>query len=136
MSAAEDLSPIMSPEAASHIHGLAEGAPVMTLSEERFRSTFIQDGSRDMQDFVISALVPEPTAPFLEKAASEDFFTSDTPVSYVMCEQDIIFDDAALWQRFVNRLKNPTVHKIDSGHELMFTQPYACAKTLSEIAQL
>jgi pimeloyl-ACP methyl ester carboxylesterase len=136
MSPAEDLTPIMSPEAASHIHGLAEGSPVMTLSEERFRTTFIQDGSRDLQDFVISALVPEPTSPFLEKANSADFFRSDTPVSYVMCERDIIFDDAALWQRFVNRLQNPTVYRIDSGHEVMFTHPYACAKTLSEIARL
>jgi pimeloyl-ACP methyl ester carboxylesterase len=135
-SPADDLGPIMSAEAAGHIHGLAEGAPVITLSEERFRSAFIQDGSRDLQDFVIAALVPEPSAPFLERAALKDFYASAVPVSYVLCEQDIIFDDVKVWERFAGRFKNPTIHRINSGHEVMFTQPLACAKTLAEIARI
>jgi pimeloyl-ACP methyl ester carboxylesterase len=135
-SPADDLGPIMSAEAASHIHGLAEGAPIITLSEERFRSSFIQDGSRDLQDFVIAALVPEPSAPFLERAPLKDFYASAVPVSYVLCEQDIIFDDVKVWERFAARFKNPAIHRIDSGHEVMFTQPFACAKTLAEIARI
>jgi pimeloyl-ACP methyl ester carboxylesterase len=120
ISAAEDLGPLMSPEAASHLHGLAEGSPVITLSEERFRSAFIQDGSRGLQDFVISALVPEPS----------------TPVSYIVCERDLVLDDPRHWENFGKRLKNPTFHRINAGHEVMFTQPYACAKTLAEIARI
>jgi pimeloyl-ACP methyl ester carboxylesterase len=134
-SPADDLGPIISPEAASHMHGMAEGAPVITLSEERFRSNFIQDGSRDLQDFVIAALVPEPSAPFLERAPLREFYESAVPVSYVLCEQDIIFDDVKVWERFVGRFKNPTIHRINSGHEVMFTQPFACAKTLAATAR-
>ena len=136
LSPAENLAPVMSPEAASHMHGLAEGESVTTLSPERFRNAFIQDGSRDLQDFVISALVPEPSAPLLETVSLEDFYTSAMPVSYILCQQDIIFDNAQLWLRFVERLKNPAIHRIDSGHEVMFTQPYPCAKTLAETARI
>jgi pimeloyl-ACP methyl ester carboxylesterase len=135
-SVAGDVAPLTSPEAASHMHGLAEGAPLVTLSEERFRSAFIQDGSRGLQDFVISALVPEPSAPIIEKASLRDFYASSTPVSYVVCEQDLVLDDPRHWEGFGRRLRNPTFHRINSGHEVMFTQPYACAKTLAEISRL
>ncbi|HEX4210323.1 MAG TPA: hypothetical protein VHY56_08020, partial [Candidatus Binataceae bacterium] len=133
-SPADDVASILTPAAAGHMHGLAEGAPSITLAEERFRSAFIQDASRDLQDFVIAALVPEPSAPFSERAPLEDFYSSAVPVSYVLCERDLVFDDAKLWHRFVERLNNPTVHRINSGHEVMFTQPLACAKTLARIA--
>ncbi|HEX4209672.1 MAG TPA: alpha/beta fold hydrolase [Candidatus Binataceae bacterium] len=133
-SPADDVASILTPAAAGHMHGLAEGAPSITLAEERFRSAFIQDGSRDLQDFVIAALVPEPSAPFSERAPSKDFYSSAVPVSYVLCEQDLVFDDAKLWHRFIERLNHPTVHRINSGHEVMFTQPLACAKTLARIA--
>ena len=134
-SPAEDAAAIMSAEAASHIHGLAEGAAVITITDARFRSHFIQDGARDLQDFVMAALVPEPAAPFQERSSLKDFYASAVPVSFVLCEQDIVFDDAKVWLRFVERLRNPTVHRINSGHEVMFTQPLACAKTLAVIAR-
>ena len=130
-----DMGPLMPPEMAAHMHGLAEGASAFTLSAERFRSHFIQDGSRDLQDYVLSALVPEPTAPANERTSLAEFYKSHVPTSYVFCEDDIIFDDPKKWQTFAGKLRNPTVCSITSGHELMFTRPAETARALADLAR-
>lgn len=120
----------------SDIRGLAEGAPAVTLTPERFRSAFIQDGSRDLQDFVYAALVPEPSAPMQEPVRMKEFHRLDLPVSYVICENDLVFDDPAVWHPgFSRRLKNPTTRSIKAGHELMFTKPIECARALIDLAR-
>ncbi|MGH7934953.1 MAG: alpha/beta fold hydrolase [Candidatus Binataceae bacterium] len=120
----------------SEIRGLAEGAPAFTMAPERFRSAFIQDGSRDLQDFVYAGLVPEPAAPMREPMRMKEFHQLNLPTSYLICEDDLVFDDPRIWHPgFSNRLKNPTTRSIKSGHELMFTKPVECARALIDLAR-
>jgi pimeloyl-ACP methyl ester carboxylesterase len=134
-SAFEDMGPLMPASAQAHIHGLAEGAAAFTLSAERFRAAFLQDGSAGLQDFVLSALVPEPSAPANEKAPLRDFHRSHIPTGYLFCENDMVFDDPAKWRVFASKLRNPATRSIKSGHELMFTHPVETARALAELAR-
>ena len=133
-SAADAIAPLHPPQAAKHFNGLAEGASAFTLTPQRFRSAFMQDGSRDLQDYVLAALVPEPTTPFTERASLKEFYRLDLPTSFIICEDDIVFDSPESWQVFVKRLRNPTTRTIKSGHEVMFTRPIECAQSLAELA--
>ncbi len=134
-SAFEDMGPLMSETAAAHIRGLAEGESAFTLTAERFRAAFIQDGARGLQDFVLSALVPEPSAPAAEKALLRDFYGAKIPTGYLFCENDLVFDDPAKWRVFAGKLKNPVTRSIPAGHELMFTHPLETARALGELAR-
>jgi pimeloyl-ACP methyl ester carboxylesterase len=132
---ADELAPLMAAHA-DDVHGLAEGAPAFTLALERFRTGFMQDGSSDLQDFVYSALVPEPTAPLLEPVAMKRFHESGIPSSYLVCEDDVLFDDPKVWHPgFSRHLKNATTRSIKAGHEVMFTKPVECARALIELAR-
>jgi len=132
----EDLTPVMRPEAAPHLIGLAQGEPSYTLSVERFRANFIQDGSRDLQDFVYAALVPEVSRTAIEPVSMKEFHRLDLPTGYVACEDDLVFDDPAAWHpRYSSRLRNPLIHTIKSGHEVMFTHPVECAGALTAMAR-
>ncbi|HEY6394828.1 MAG TPA: alpha/beta fold hydrolase [Candidatus Binataceae bacterium] len=102
-----------------------------------FRKYFIQDASRDLQDFVLSALQPQPMAPANEPVSMKEFYTCGVPQSYIICEDDISPNGArGNWHpHFTNRLKNPTTRTIRSGHEVMFTKPAECAQALYELAR-
>ncbi|MGH7985106.1 MAG: alpha/beta fold hydrolase [Candidatus Binataceae bacterium] len=132
---AEELAPLMAAHAEA-THGLAEGNPDLILTAERFRAAFIQDGTRDLQDFVYSALTPEPTAPLLEPVRMNRFYELDIPSSYLVCENDLVFDDPRVWHPgFSRHLKNATTRSIKSSHEVMFTKPVECARALIELAR-
>ncbi len=134
-SAFEDMGSLMPESAAAQMRGIAEGAPAFTLAPERFRAAFIQDGAPGLQDFVLSALVPEPTAPAAEKASLKDFYRSQTPTGYLFCENDMVFDDPAKWRVLAGKLRNPATRSIKAGHELMFTHPLETARALGELAR-
>jgi pimeloyl-ACP methyl ester carboxylesterase len=111
------------------------GEHASMLPAEPFRKYFIQDASRDLQDFVISALVPEPTVT-LGASATRNFRKLDLPTSYIICEDDLCLGDPKLWHPgFSGRLKNPTMRSIKCSHEVMFTRPVECARALSELAR-
>src|SRR5205807_5971180 len=96
----------------------------MEMFASRFREAFIQDASRDLQDFVLSAMVPQPLAPLSDPVPMKVFYRLDLPTSYVICEDDISRGPDSNWHpHFSSRLKNPTTRSIKSGHEVMFTAP-------------
>jgi len=106
------------------------------VMEPRFRAAFIQDASKDLQDFVISALTPQPIAPLADPVPMKEFYQLDIPTSYVICEGDISMMPNFMWHpHFTSRLKNPTTRSIKSGHEVMFTKPVECAGALRELAR-
>jgi pimeloyl-ACP methyl ester carboxylesterase len=109
--------------------------PSAPVDEQAFRTAYIQDGARDLQDFVLSALVPEPVAPMLEPVSMKDFYTCGVPQSYVVCENDIARAPGHWHPHYSSRLANPTLRFIKSGHEVMFTAPEECARALHELAQ-
>jgi|SRR5579875_1256851 len=135
----ERLADFIAPERAGMIdEALARPDRCMPVSEafaERFRATFIQDASRDLQDFVLAALNPQPVAPYLDRIANAPFFKLDLPTSYVYLEDDLVMPPGRFHPFFTGRLKQPSMRTIKCGHEAMFTQPLALARALEELAR-
>ena len=103
---------------------------------EAFRNFFMQDGKKELQDWVLSTLCPQPVQPFLDPVDMQSFFATGVPQSFLVCEQDLSPDGHPQWHpTYSGRLKNPSIRKIKSGHEVMFTQPKACADALYEFAR-
>ncbi len=109
--------------------------PSASFDEEQFRTAYVQDGSPALQDFILSALVPEPIAPMLEPVPMKNFYTAGVPQSYLFCEDDISSGGLPHWREMAGRLVNPSTRSVKSGHEIMFTKPVECARALHELAQ-
>jgi pimeloyl-ACP methyl ester carboxylesterase len=109
--------------------------PSVSFDEAQFRAAYVQDGSPALQDFILSALVPEPVAPMLEPISMKNFYSVGVPQSYLFCEDDLSNGGPPHWHEMAGRLVNPTTRSVKSGHEIMFTKPIECARALHELAQ-
>ena len=104
--------------------------------EENFRKFFFQDASREVQNWVMGALCPQPLRPLIEPVAMKAFHASGVPQSYLVCEDDIAPAGAGHFHdQYLPRLTTPSIRRVKSGHEVMFTQPRACADALYEFAR-
>jgi pimeloyl-ACP methyl ester carboxylesterase len=135
----ERLADFIARERAGMIdEALARPDRCMPLSDafaERFRATFIQDASRDLQDFVLAALNPQPVAPYLDRIANAPFFKLDLPTGYVFLEDDLVMPPGRFHPFFSGRLDRPALRTIKCGHEAMFTRPRELAQALDELAR-
>lgn len=109
--------------------------PSAPVDEQMFRTAYIQDATRELQDFVLAALTAEPVAPMLEPITMKDFYTCGVPQSFLVCENDISRGPGHWHPNFSSRLANPTMRFVKAGHEIMFTAPVECARALHELAQ-
>jgi len=134
-SVGDDIAAHMTPEIAAALEQIDGGISSM-MPPDYFRSNFIQDASRDLQDFVLAALVPEAMLPAGEPVPMKEFHKLGLPVSYVACEDDLVFGDPKKWHPGQSsRLRNPTIRSIKASHELMFTRPLECARALVDLAR-
>ena len=136
-SLADEFPRLVTPAMAGGMQQIDGGVSSM-MNAEYFRSAFIQDASRDLQDFVFAALVPEAMLPMADRVPMKEFHALDIPTSYVICEDDRVLGDPAAWHPgFSGRLSSPTTKSLKHcGHELMFTQPIATAHALIELANV
>jgi len=102
---------------------------------ERFRRYQLPDASRDLQDFVIAAIVPDQMAVLAEPTPMKDFYALDIPTSVVILEDDLAIDPLRFHPLFTERLRNPTIRSIKSGHGVMFTKPAELASAVVELAE-
>jgi pimeloyl-ACP methyl ester carboxylesterase len=98
------------------------------------RARSLQDASRDLQDFVIAALVQEQLKVMDEPVPMKEFYRLDLPTSVIVLEDDLAIDPMRFHPFFTRRLRNPTIRSIKSGHAVMFTKPVQCAQALHELA--
>jgi pimeloyl-ACP methyl ester carboxylesterase len=132
---AEDMARLMTPATVAAMQQL-DGGISATITAGHFREYFIQDASRDLQDFVYAALVPEAMLPMNDRVPMKDFHGLGLPVSYVICEDDLVFGDPRVWHPGMSgRLRNATRRSLKGGHELMLTQPVATAHVLVELVR-
>jgi pimeloyl-ACP methyl ester carboxylesterase len=101
---------------------------------ERFRRHQMQDAPRDLQDFVIAGIVRDQMAVLAEPTPMKDFHALDLPTSVVILEDDLAIDPLRFHPLFTDRLRNPTIRSIKSGHGVMFTKPLELAQALVELA--
>lgn len=133
-SLADEFPRLVTPEMAAAMQQV-DGGVSSLMDAEYFRRAFIQDGSRDLQDFVFAALVPEAMQPMADAAPMKQFRALNIPTSYIACEDDLVLGDPAAWHPgFSGRLHRPTIKSLKCGHELMFTQPVATARALIELS--
>ena len=134
-SLADEFPRLIGPAIAAAMQPLDGGLSSM-MEGRYFRSNFIQDASRDLQDYVAAALVPEAMLPMNDPVPMKEFHALGLPTSYVICEDDLVFGDPKIWHPgFSGRLRNPTTRSLKCGHELMFTQPVATAHALADLAR-
>jgi pimeloyl-ACP methyl ester carboxylesterase len=110
--------------------GLRQGE---VRSRERFRRHQLNDASRDLQDFVMAAIVPDQMAVLSEPVPMKDFYALDLPTSVIVLEDDIAIHPLRFHPMFTERLRNPTIRSIKSGHGVMFTKPVECARAIVEL---
>jgi pimeloyl-ACP methyl ester carboxylesterase len=102
---------------------------------ERFRRHQLNGASRDLQDFVISAIVPDQMAVLSEPVPMKEFYALDPPTSVIILEDDLAIDPLRFHPLFTDRLRNPTIRSIKAGHGVMFTHPAQCARAIVELAE-
>jgi pimeloyl-ACP methyl ester carboxylesterase len=134
-SLADEFPRLLTPAFANAMRQI-DGGVSTTMDSDYFRSNFIQDASRDLQDFVYAALVPEAMPPMNDPVPMREFHALGLPTSYVICEDDLVWGDPKVWHPgFSSRLLNPTTRSLTGGHELMFTKPVTTAHALVELAR-
>ncbi len=102
---------------------------------ERFRRHQLNGASRDLQDFVIAAIVPDQMAVLSEPTPMKEFYALDPPTSVVILEDDLAIDPLRFHPLFTDRLRNPTTRSIKAGHGVMFTNPLELAQALVELTE-
>ena len=102
---------------------------------DRFRRHQLHDASRDLQDFVIAAIVPDQMSVLSEPVAMKDFYALDPLTSVIVLEDDLAIDPLRFHPLFTDRLSNPTIRSIKSGHGVMFTKPVECARAIVELTE-
>jgi len=102
---------------------------------ERFRRQQLNDASRDLQDFVMAAIVPDQMAVLSEPVPMKEFHALDLPTSVIVLEDDIAIHPLRFHPLFTERLRNPTMRYIKSGHGVMFTKPVECARAIVELTE-
>ncbi len=116
--------------------GVKTGPYSVMVRPEDFPKYYIQDGSPGLANFVLAALVPQPTRVITEPSPFTGFRKLGIPTGYLICEDDLAMGHPGVWHpEFSGRLERPVTRSIRSGHELMFTHPIETARALSEIAR-
>lgn len=105
------------------------------LPEEVARKMFCSDMNEEQARFVLDRLVPEAWGPMLEPTRLAGL-SHGVPSTYVRLLQDVTVTPD-LQDRMIATLRGCgpcDVVEIDSGHNVMVSQPEALARVLNEIA--
>ena len=79
-------------------------------------------------------LTPTPYHPYVQKVDLKKFYALELPMSYIFCKQDKALPDGWWHPKMSSRLKNHTYAEIDTCHEVMFSEPEACAEKIIQMA--
>ena len=120
------------------INSFPERSSQLRVMGHDFYAGLMNDVPEAMQAWIEASLSPQPLGPLVDPVPMKAFHESGVPTAYVVCENDQTpIDGGVGWHpHFSSRLKNPVLKFINCGHEVMFTQPAACARALHELAEL
>jgi len=110
--------------------------PVEAMGPD-FYAGLMNDVPAEMRRWIDAALCPQPTGPMMASIPMKAFHESGVATAYLVCEDDATpVPNVPGWHpHFSSRLRNPALKFIKCGHEVMFTQPAACAQALYELAR-
>ncbi len=114
---------------------LAAESPDNTVMfpEDVFLEFFANGMDVDKAKAAYRKLTPTPYHPYIQKVDLKKFYGMDLPMSYVFCKQDKALPDGWWHPKMSSRI-NHTYAEIDTCHEVMFSEPEACAEAILRMA--
>jgi len=122
---------IVPPEVAQGMTQAAEASmdkcvPVM---EDFVRNTLMSDASAEIQDQLISRLVPQPIALFTTPVNLDGFDTGNFKKTVLFCKNDVSLPEGA-YLGMAQGLGEHDIIELDLGHEGLFTHPEEMAEAI------
>ncbi len=123
-----DLVP---PEASEGMTAAAKASPdnCVPIIEDFVRNQLMGDETVEMQDALISRLVPQPIAIFTTPVNTQDFENLTIPMSVVFCKDDASLPPGA-YLGMAQGLGDYKLIEVAGSHEALFTNPGAVAEGL------
>ena len=115
---------------------LAAASPDNTVMfpEDVFLEFFANGMDVEKAKAAYKKLTPTPYHPYVQKVDLKKFYALELPMSYIFCKQDKALPDGWWHPKMSSRLKNHAYAEIDTCHEVMFSEPEACAEEIIRIA--
>ena len=106
----------------------------VTVPFEVWCETFINDADPELAKTAYAQLAPEGYAQMLEPVDMKRFYTLDTPRSYILATEDIVFPSGEWgWHpRITSRLGPHRLLEMPGSHEVLFTSPDGLADKIIE----
>jgi pimeloyl-ACP methyl ester carboxylesterase len=106
----------------------------VTVPFEVWCETFINDADPALAKTAYAQLAPEGYAQMLEPVDMKRFYTLDTPRSYILATEDIVFPSGEWgWHpRITSRLGPHRLLEMPGSHEVLFTSPDGLADKIIE----
>ncbi|MBU0515512.1 MAG: alpha/beta fold hydrolase [Proteobacteria bacterium] len=123
-----DLVP---PEVAQGMTAAAQASPdnCVPVDEEFVRGVLMAGVSAEIQDRLVSRLVPQPLALFTTKLDTKAFKGLDVPRTVIFCRDDQSLPPGA-YLGMAQALGDYQLLEVDGGHETLFTDPEVVAGAL------
>lgn len=127
-----DLVP---PEASEGMTAAAQASPdnSVPVIEEFVRNQLMGGESPEMQDALISRLVPQPIAIFTTPVNTVEFEKLKIPKTVVFCKDDASLPPGA-YLEMAQGLGDYNLIEVDGSHEALFTNPGVVAQGLIQAA--
>ena len=128
-----DLVP---PEAAEGMTAAAKASPdnCVPVIEDFVRNQLMGGETTDMQDALISRLVPQPIALFTTTISTHNFEELTIPISVVFCKDDASLPPGA-YLGMAQGLGDYKLIEVVGSHEALFTNPGVVAEGLIKALQ-
>lgn len=124
------------PEIARGFRAAAAASPDNSLpvNEGFIRNVLMAGASKEMTDFVMSQLVPQPFGYYTHKIATGPFDAMGKPRYLLLATGDKSLPQAA-WRGMARALGEHKTVEIPGGHQVLYTDPDAVADGLARIAR-
>ena len=127
-----DLVP---PEVAQGMTAAAQASPecCVPVDEGFIRGVLMAGEPAEVQDSLISRLVPQPLALFTTKVDTKAFAELNIPKAVLFCKDDVSLPPGA-YLGMAQGLGDHQLVEIDGGHETLFVKPKVIADVLVDLA--
>lgn len=127
-----DLIP---PEAAADLTAAAKASPdnCIPVIEHYIRDLLMATDPAELQDNLISRLVPQPLALFTTPVDTKDFQNLRIPKSVLFCKDDASLPPGA-YLEMAKELGEYNLVEVEGSHEALFTNPAVVARGLLKAA--
>jgi len=118
-------------EVAEGMTAAAKASPdnCVPVDENFVRNQLMGGESTEMQDSLISRLVPQPLALFTTPVSTKDFEDLTIPISVVFCKDDASLPPGA-YLSMAQELGDYNLIEVEGSHEALFTHPAIVADGL------